>query len=294
MTSLTVGLGDEGLRTAIVGMARVLSYLGFVILVGITFFITWLWPEGRVLWVFYRLLQIGAVLTFVSSAVIPVLVATSGWASYGGREGACALTRMALVAIGYAFIVDVLNSSRHHRLLISAWQFLIVETYVLGSDAWGGVWAPVKVIATTYHLYATAAWLGGLLALAAVLIPSTSLEVLHGVLPRFSIVAIVSVITLTVTGVLHALVVAGGVSELVDSSYGTVLMIKIVVFAVMLLLGNIGRSYAARIGKRKVTDIDDATPPESVQAFAVAIGAEFALAVGVLTATAALVHVVPK
>jgi hypothetical protein len=47
----------------------------------------------------------------------------------------------------------------------------------------------VKIIATTGHLMTTAAWLGGLLTVAAILVPSTHLEVLHDVLPRFPIIA---------------------------------------------------------------------------------------------------------
>ena len=71
------------------------------------------------------------------------------------------------------------------------------------------------------------------------------------------------------------------------------LLVKIIVFGVMLLLGNVGRRYAAGLANRKVTEIDESAPGQSVRAFAVAVGAEFALATGVLAVTAALVHVAP-
>jgi putative copper export protein len=106
-------------------------------------------------------------------------------------------------------------------------------------------------------------------------------------------VAIVSVVTLVVTGCLHALAIAGSVSALVTSTYGAVLSAKVIVFAVMLLLGNVGRRYAGRLAHRKVTEIDESASDQSIRAFAVAVGAEFALATAVLATTAALVHVAP-
>jgi putative copper export protein len=74
---------------------------------------------------------------------------------------------------------------------------------------------------------ATAAWLGGLVALAAVLIPRENLQELDRLIPRFSIVALFSVVTLVVTGTIHALAVAGGIDALVGSRYGLVLAIKV-------------------------------------------------------------------
>lgn len=293
MSALALDLTDSGLQSVLVGMLRVVGYLGFVLLAGSTFFLAWLWPQGRVVPIFGRLYDLGVLLVFVSSAAVPLLNAAQGWSSFGGREGALALARMALVAAAYALRREVLGSAHHLRIGITIGQLLLIETYVFSSDAWGGSWQTAKIVATTGHLAATGAWLGGLLTLAAVLIPSTALEELHGVLPKFSIVAIVSVATLVVTGTLHALAIAGGVEQLLSSQYGTALLIKVIVFAAMLILGNVGRKYAEHIGHRKVTDIDDTAPPESIQAFAVAIGAEFALAIGVLAATAALVHLVP-
>ena len=187
----------------------------------------------------------------------------------------------------------MLGDARRWRIPIVVWQVLLIETYVVDSDAWREPWQLVKIVATTGHLAATAAWLGGLLALAAILVPSAHLEVLHDVLPRFSVVAIVSVITLVVTGSLHALAVAGSVSALLTSTYGTVLMAKVIVFGVMLVLGNVGRQYASRLARRKLSDMDESSSEQSVRVFAVAVGAEFALATAVLATTAALVHVAP-
>ncbi len=276
------------------GVFRLLGYLGFVLVVGTTFFLTWLWPKGSVEWIFIRLFRSGAVLVLVATVLVAFFNADASLEdAFAGREGAAALARMSLVALGVAFSWEMLGDARRWRIPIVVWQLLLIETYVVDSDAWREPWQLVKVVATTGHLAATAAWLGGLLALAAILVPSAHLEVLHDVLPRFSVVAIVSVVTLVVTGALHALAVAGSLSVLLTSTYGAVLMAKIIVFAVMLLLGNVGRRYAGRLAHRKVTEIDESASDQSIRAFAVAVGAEFALATAVLATTAALVHVAP-
>jgi copper transport protein len=278
----------------LVGGFRLVGYLGFVLLVGTTFFLAWLWPEGPVEWIFIRLFRGGAALVVVATVMVAFLSADGSLSdAFAGRTGAAALARIALVALGVAFAYEMLGDARRWRVLIVIWQLLLIETYVAESDAWREPWQLVKIVATTGHLAATAAWLGGLLALAAILVPSAHLEVLHDVLPRFSIVAIVSVVTLVVTGCLHALAIAGSVSALVTSTYGAVLSAKVIVFAVMLLLGNVGRRYAGRLARRKVTEIDESASDQSIRAFAVAVGAEFALATAVLATTAALVHVAP-
>lgn len=288
-----VAAGDDGTLDALLALVRVAGYVGFVMLVGTTFFLTWLWPQGRARRVFWHLLLAGAILCFTASALLPLLDARVGWSSYGGREGASALARMGLTCIVFAFGARLPVFAHTLWVPISLWQVALIGTYVLGSDALEGPWMAVKVVAATAHLGATAVWLGGLLTLAAVLIPGTDLSFVPGVLPRFGVLVRVSVVILVVSGVLHALAIAGGLRQLVDSDYGTVLLIKILVLGVMLLLGSVGRRYAVRLARPPVTDSRGRTPRSSAQAAAVAVGAEFALAVGVLTATAVLVNVAP-
>lgn len=290
--SMAAPSGSDDLLVVLTGLARLVGYLGFVLVVGTTFFVAWIWPEEIVERRFIRLFHGGAALTFVATVSVALLTAHGSFSdAFVGREGATALARLSLISIAVAFASDVLGSARRWRIPIGIWQLAVIETVVLGSDAWDGPWQAVKITATTGHLAATAAWLGGLLTLAAVLLPSNHLDVLHSVLPTFSVIAIVSVLTLTATGAAHALAVAGSVQALMRSSYGTVLVVKVVVFGVMLLLGNVGRQYAGRLAHRKVIQLDDSASHNSIRAFAVAIGAELTLAMAVLAATAALVHV---
>jgi putative copper export protein len=279
----------------VAGVSRLVGYLGFVLVVGTTFFLGWLWPRDSVEWVYIRLFRAGVVLSAVATALVAwsaadgsIDDAVTGW------SGALALGRISLLALGVAFTWEMLGDARRWRLPVLVWQLLLIETSVADSDAWREPWALVKVVAMTGHLAATAAWLGGLLALAAILVPRVHLDVLRDVLPRFSVVAVVSVVMLVVTGALHALAVAGSVDALFTSAYGTVLAAKVVLFVAMLLLGEVGRRYAARRIGRVVGEFDDSGSDRSIRVFAVAVGAELALAIAVLATTAALVHVAPS
>ena len=295
LVSVVTATGDgQDLFPLFTGVARLLGYLAFVLVIGTTFFLAWLWPKDTVEWVFIRLFYGGAALMLVTTVLVAVL-STSGSLgdAFAGPSGATALARLAVLALGVGFAWELLGDARRWRIPILIWQLALIESFIVDSDAWREPWLVVKVLATTGHLAATAAWLGGLLALAAILVPSAHLEVLHDVLPRFSLIAIASVVTLVVTGALHALAVAGSVTALVTSTYGVVLAVKVIVFGVMLLLGNVGRRYAGRLAHRKVTEIDESASEQSVRAFAVAVGAEFALATAVLATTAALVHFAP-
>jgi copper transport protein len=164
---------------------------------------------------------------------------------------------------------------------------------VLQSNAVTGNWEVLKFIATMGHLSATAAWLGGLVALGTVLIPGQRLNDLHSILPSFSTVAVISVITLTVTGLLHAVAVSGGISPLLNSTYGAALAFKVGVFGLMLVLGDRGRRYATKVAQRRLDEFDDTAAPAGIHALAVAIGAELTFGLGVLGATAILVWFAP-
>ena len=184
------------------------------------------------------------------------------------------------------------------RIFALAAVVVIAGTMVTQSNAIGGRWEILKIIATSGHVLATAAWLGGLVALAAVLIPRENLQELDRLIPRFSVVATFSVIILVVTGIVHALAIAGGIDPLVRSRYGLVLLIKVAVFALMLLMGNHGRKYAARVAFRRLHHQPESHPESlrnssGVQGLAVVMGAELTIAFVILATTSILVMVAP-
>jgi putative copper resistance protein D len=106
----------------------------------------------------------------------------------------------------------------------------------------------VRVAADGAHLLAAGAWLGGLFALLALLrsrpLPGDRPrgEIEH-VLMRFSGMGYGAVAILLGTGLVNTWYLAPSLSELVSSLYGRLLIIKLAVFALMLLLAVLNRFW---------------------------------------------------
>lgn len=290
----------DPIADTILGVLRLGGYVGFVLVAGTIAFASLIWPDGFRDRLLARVGATGAVLALLTSVGTPIVQA---WAQHvslldmGGRtEGVTALVRVATLVLILTLLPDL--TARHTvgtgpRIAAGVAAGVVAVTYVVGSDALSIRWPVVALVATSAHIFATAAWLGGLVALAIVVVPRSNRDALHAILPRFSRLAVSSVITLTVTGIVHALLAAGGVRPLVTSTYGLVLFLKVGLFALMLLLGNQGRAYATRLARRELEDFDASAAPAGLRVLAVAVGAELALAFGVLAITSLLVTVAP-
>lgn len=122
----------------------------------------------------------------------------------------------------------------------------ILLTTSLNSHAAGVEnWAWLAVGGDWLHLLSTAVWVGGLLTmglalLAAIpaLLPGTGdrTRLLAALIPTFSQVAILSVMILVITGALNAALHLGDVTELLSTSYGLSLTIKVGLLVPLLLL----------------------------------------------------------
>ncbi|MCC6831435.1 MAG: copper resistance protein CopC/CopD [Thermoleophilia bacterium] len=124
---------------------------------------------------------------------------------------------------------------------------------VLGAMSWmghasSGNDATLNIGADMVHNAATAAWIGGLLGLAAYLLPAgAALDaadrvrlVAQGVV-RFSALATIAVTLLVITGVYRALAEVAEPGDLVGTAYGVTLVVKLGIFVVMLAAGGYNR-----------------------------------------------------
>jgi putative copper export protein len=287
-------VADTGL-----GVIRFAGYLGYVLVAGMLVFWAIVWPQGTRDRTLVRLTGGGALVLLATTLATPLVTATvygvTVPTAVGRLGGVAALLRISALVLVVTLLPDAVKGplTPRRRVAAIAAAAFIALTLVAQSDAPYARWPVLALVATTGHVFATAAWLGGLVALATVVIPRSHLDALHQVLTRFSLIAILSVVTLTVTGVVHAIAVAGGLRPLTTSSYGLVLLLKIAVFGLMLLLGNQGRAYASRVARRQLEDFDASASPAGLRALAIAIGAELSLALGVLAMTSLLVAVVP-
>jgi putative copper export protein len=282
------------------GANRVLTYAGYVLLAGTLTFWSVVWPDGRRN---RRLVML--TLAGTAAMIIGTLAGPSIQLIFGGRmlgdvvtplAGAAQLVRLAALFAAMFFLPDIISGAvvGWRRVVALTLVLTIAASMVAQSNAIGGHWEVAKIAATGLHVLATCAWLGGLVALAAVLIPGEQVQELDQLIPRFSRVAQLSVVTLLVTGTVHALAVAGGVTQLATSRYGFVLLIKVSIFGLMLLMGNEGRKYAARAAFRQLHQPPEGTVrTSSISALAVVMGAELCIAFVILSTTSLLVLVAP-
>jgi copper transport protein len=282
------------------GANRVLSYAGYVLLAGTLTFWSVVWPDGRRNRRLIALALAGTAAMIIGTLAGPAIQLILGDRLLGDiitpLGGAAQLGRLAALVAAMCFLPDIISGAvvGWRRFVALTLVLVIAASMVAQSDAIGGPWEIAKIAATGLHVLATCAWLGGLVALAAVLIPGEKVHELDRLIPRFSRVAQLSVVTLVVTGVVHALAVAGGVYQLASSRYGLVLLIKITIFGLMLLMGNEGRKYAARAAFRQSHRQPDATVRVGgISTLAVVMGAELCIAFVILSTTSLLVMVAP-
>ncbi|RSS66049.1 hypothetical protein EF912_00065 [Streptomyces sp. WAC07061] len=123
----------------------------------------------------------------------------------------------------------------------------IAATWALAEHASTGIQPAIAMPADILHLLAVAAWLGGLTALLVALrkVPDIEREAVR----RFSRVAFISVLVLTVTGVYQSWRQVGSWSALTGTSYGRLLLIKIALVAVLVGIAYLSRKWTSRLGE---------------------------------------------
>ena len=128
---------------------------------------------------------------------------------------------------------------------------LHIAAMLLISQAWLGHAADIMVTVYSIHVIAAAAWVGGLPPLLFALVeqrhfgPYEAREWSLDILSRYSLMAMVAVTLIVVSGIANAgFRVAGSFDKLFDTSYGDALFTKIGVVAVMLILASFNRFVA--------------------------------------------------
>lgn len=157
---------------------------------------------------------------------------------------------------------------------------------------------PLNVAIDAVHNGATAAWLGGLAGLLA-LLPATArlaeadrVRLGAGVVVRFSALAIAAVTTLVVTGAYRALVELGALADLWETAYGRALAVKLALLAVLLAAGGYNRLVLHPRLERAALGLEPGDRGATA-ALRTSVRAELALALLLMVAVAALVSLDP-
>ena len=151
--------------------------------------------------------------------------------------------------------------------------------------------AHIHLAADFLHLNAAGLWLGALVPLALLLVSLRRfseegwMSAAAAAAGRFSTLGILAVGILLVSGTINSAFLLGGMHNLVDTGYGRLLLLKIVLFAVMLFLAGINREYLlARLSRSRGTDLGSRTVQQLIRSAMAEIAFGFAilLIVGVL------------
>jgi putative copper resistance protein D len=163
------------------------------------------------------------------------------------------LTQFGLVAqVRLAIAVVLAICLVFERSALWRWLALAAAVSLAASIAWTGHAAStplalgnLHLASDALHLTAASAWIGGLVPLALLLGMArrregwASLEL--DVIRRFSMLGIISVAGLILSGVVNAWILVGSFRGLVETGYGQLLMLKLAAFAVMLAFAAVNR-----------------------------------------------------
>jgi putative copper resistance protein D len=200
-----------------------------------------------------------------------------------------------------ALLAVCLLSRRKRSHITPIWQealaALLAGAY-LGSLAFAGhgqeglgLGRNFHLVSDFLHLIAAGLWLGGLIPLALFLVYLRRFHedawdtAARDATYRFSNLGIVAVATLLVSGTINASFLIGDMPALLGTSYGRLLLLKIILFAGMVCLAGINREYLL---PRLADDIGKSPAPRPLQRLLrntlieIALGTGVILIVGVL------------
>jgi putative copper export protein/mono/diheme cytochrome c family protein len=132
------------------------------------------------------------------------------------------------------------------------WTALALAGALLAALAWaghagatGGGEGDLHVLCDAAHLLAAAAWLGGLaplvLLFAWTIGNSSGLDAARRATRRFSVLGVISVGTLLVTGIVNSWFLVGSIPGLIGTAYGRMLLIKLTLFVAMVAVAAVNR-----------------------------------------------------
>ena len=168
------------------------------------------------------------------------------------RYGKVALVRLALLALAYP-LVRVLLRSRGRTAAPRPGGSVgavvgagLAVTPGIAGHAGTGIQTGLAIPADLVHVAAMACWLGGLVVLFVAVLPRRDVDELRDVLPRYSALALGAIVALVVSGGYQAWRQVGSLDALKDTDYGRLLIVKLVVFAALIVAAAFSREVVNR------------------------------------------------
>ncbi|MGI8678757.1 MAG: copper resistance CopC/CopD family protein [Jatrophihabitans sp.] len=256
------GTGASTATQAVFDVLRWVSFAGFALLGGAWLMLT-VWPDGRddrrgrrIVWAGWTAMALGGTLELLiqgpyAAGAGPLRVFR--WAlldatlhtTYGQLHSA-RLLLLGLLALTLAGSLQVGTQRARREILAGLLGVGLAATF--SGAGHPGTTAPngLSVAVDMLHLLAMAAWVGGLVMLLAAVLPRGEPAELRTVLPVFSSVAFCSVVVLAVTGTYSAWRGIGTLGAIVTTTYGLLVVAKIVLFLGLVGLANLSRRSVRR------------------------------------------------
>ncbi|GAA0641914.1 CopD family protein [Kutzneria viridogrisea] len=291
-------------------IARVLDYTATALFLGGSAFVTLLWPAGAGERRTRRLLTVGWVFGLLSTV------------AGIGLEGVWATQRPIIDAVDWQLLQQVLHLD-FGRVWVAKALLWVLAGVVLadllhrGEDAARSVaWrvgalaigvgllrttgmtghasdaaeAGITQIADLVHLAGMCLWVGGLAVLLIGVLPRRRAQELAVVVPRYSTLALISVLAVLAAGAVLAWQLVGSVDAVLHSGYGQILLTKLAILLVLLAAAQASKSWVKRRLDLAVVLRGDAA---TVRPFVYSVAAETVLVLIVLLAAAFLVTASP-
>lgn len=131
-------------------------------------------------------------------------------------------------------------------LPVNAVSLVYLVTLAYGGHSRSMAWPLLGVPVDVLHTAASVAWLGGLVVLVLLAVPALEPAAGFEAFRRFGDVARLAVATIVVTGAIQTLRLHGTLITLLTESHGRWLLLKLVLVAVMLRIGDINRRRMLR------------------------------------------------
>jgi LPXTG-site transpeptidase (sortase) family protein len=227
-------------------------YLGYVLFAGTGAFWAVVWPDGQDVRRLRMMAVVGLALIglgTIAEAIIGWLVPERVLGEAAEESGTWLLVRLAVLAGAGFFGAEVLRRPVRgaRRVTVLTLVVILTITLVVESTAMASPRVVALTATTGVYLLALAAWLGGLMAFAALLVPRNPPGALERVSPRFSRFAGLSVLALTVAGTAQHLI-AGGTATPRSS---VLLLVEVLALAATLLLCRYAVAYGRRLAFRE-------------------------------------------
>jgi copper transport protein len=296
-----------------VSSARYLGFAGLILLAGPALILTALWPPRLSRRGPTRLAYLG--LGLVAASTVVELYVQAPYESGGSlfdsgglagvltsQYGTAHLVRLGVLAVAAVLLRPYLagrtdpprtetgpRPMRGSVPIRAALAILAVAgavTWPLSGHPAASTAPALTVIADTAHLMSMALWLGGLVMLAGFVLRRANARELGAILPVWSNWAALAVAVLVLAGTAQALIEIATVNALLHTTYGSLVLLKVGLLALVLTIAALSRRMVRR---RQVVGADGT----GVRRLRRTIVTEVAGAVLILGLTSALVQTTP-